>query len=59
MDTTGCGDVFHAGYVHGMLSDWPPERCLDFGAWAAGQAATALGGRAGIPAPETFPRSFV
>ncbi len=59
VDTTGCGDIFHAGYVHGMLSGWPPERCLDFGAWAAGQAATALGGRAGIPALATFPPGFV
>lgn len=53
VDTTGCGDIFHAGLVEGFLSRWPWERCFDFAAWAAARAAEHLGnrapGRAGYP----------
>jgi len=54
VDTTGCGDLFHAGLVHGMLAGWDWERCFAFGAWAGARVATALGGRAGIPDPAAF-----
>lgn len=49
LDTTGCGDVFHAGYAYGLLEGWSVPRRLDFGAWAAARVALKLGGRAGIP----------
>ena len=49
VDTTGCGDVFHAGIAYGLLVGWDTRRCLDFAAWAASRVATRLGGRAGIP----------
>ena len=55
MDTTGCGDIFHAGFIYGILSRWPLESSLDYAAWPAAQAALALGGRAGIPAAEDWP----
>jgi len=54
-DTTGCGDVFHAGVIFGLLEGFGPERSLDFAAWAASRVATRLGGRAGIPAREDYP----
>lgn len=53
VDTTGCGDVFHGGFVYGLVQKWTVEECLDFGAWAAAKACLYLGGRAGIP---TLPR---
>lgn len=49
VDTTGCGDIFHAGYIHGLLQNWDFKKCLDYGAWAAAQSARFLGGREGIP----------
>lgn len=49
IDTTGCGDVFHAGVAYGILNRWEPEKCLDLGAWAAATASTEMGGRKGIP----------
>jgi ribokinase len=55
-DTTGCGDVFHAGYVHGYLSGLTDEASLDFGAFAAACVATRLGGRAGIPTRAEWPK---
>ena len=49
VDTTGCGDVFHAGFTYGLIKGWEVDRCLDFGAWAAAKVSLELGGRAGIP----------
>ncbi|MHC4600448.1 MAG: carbohydrate kinase family protein [Planctomycetota bacterium] len=55
VDTTGCGDVFHGGFLFGALSGWETEKSLDFGAWAASRVALRLGGRAGIPARAEYP----
>jgi len=49
VDTTGCGDVFHAGFIFGFLQQWTIERSLDLGAWAAARVSLRMGGRAGIP----------
>lgn len=49
VDTTGCGDVFHAGFIFGVLSEMDYERSLDLGSWAASRVALNPGGRAGIP----------
>lgn len=56
VDTTGCGDIFHAGLVEGILRRWPWERCFDLAAWAAAQSAARLGNRAGIPDVVRYPR---
>jgi ribokinase len=55
IDTTGCGDVFHAGLTCGILRGWTPEKSLDFGAWAAARVSEQTGGRSGIPALGDFP----
>ena len=49
VDTTGCGDVFHAGVTYGLLQGWNPRKSLDLANWAAAAVSTHLGGRAGIP----------
>jgi sugar/nucleoside kinase (ribokinase family) len=49
VDTTGCGDVFHAGFIYGLIKGWTVDRSLDWGAWAASRVSLKLGGRAGIP----------
>jgi len=49
VDTTGCGDVFHAGFIYGLIQGWDIEKSLDFAAWAAAMVSRKLGGRAGIP----------
>lgn len=54
VDTTGCGDVFHAGFIYGLIQGWDVDRSLDFAAWAAAMVSLKLGGRAGIPAPENW-----
>ena len=54
IDTTGCGDVFHAGLIEGHLAGWDWERSFEFAAWAASHCATRVGTRAGIPARPDF-----
>lgn len=49
IDTTGCGDIFHAGVTYGIVQGWDAEKCLDLGAWAAAQVSMQIGGRRGIP----------
>ena len=48
VDTTGAGDIFHAGFVYGMLQGWPVEKILRYANGAAALSCRALGGRAGI-----------
>ena len=49
VDTTGAGDVFRAGFIHGLLSAWSLERTLTFANAAAALKCTVAGGRPGIP----------
>ncbi len=57
VDTTGCGDVFHAGFIYGCLKRWTVERSLDFGAWSASRVSLYPGGRTGIPMPADLERN--
>jgi sugar/nucleoside kinase (ribokinase family) len=51
VDTTGAGDVFHAGFIYGLLQGWPLDRQLDFACAAAALNCTATGARGGIQSP--------
>jgi sulfofructose kinase len=49
LDTTGAGDVFHGGYIYGLLQGWELRRVVIFAAALAAMKCRTIGGRAGIP----------
>jgi sulfofructose kinase len=54
MDTTGAGDIFHAGFIYGLLQGWPLQRQLDFACAAAALNCTAVGARGGIQSVDSI-----
>jgi sulfofructose kinase len=48
VDTTGAGDIFRAGFIYGLMQEWPLERQLDFSCAAAAMNCMAQGARGGI-----------
>ena len=54
VDTTGAGDIFHAGFIYGLLQDWSLQRQLDFGCAAAALNCASVGARGGIQTVEAI-----
>jgi sugar/nucleoside kinase (ribokinase family) len=52
VDTTGAGDIFRAGFIYGLLQEWPLDRLLDFSCAAAAMNCMAAGARGGIKTVE-------
>jgi len=49
IDTTACGDVFHAAFLFAALQGYPLRRAMRFSNAAAAIKTLKLGGRPGIP----------
>jgi sulfofructose kinase len=54
VDSIGAGDIFHAGFIYGLLQEWPLQRRLDFACAAAALNCMAVGARGGIAAVESI-----
>ncbi len=52
VDTTGAGDVFHGGYIFGLLQGWDIVETIRFASALAALKCRKIGGRAGIPDKE-------
>jgi sugar/nucleoside kinase (ribokinase family) len=49
LDTTGAGDIFHAGFLYALLEGLPFREILAFANAAAGLSCRGMGGRSAIP----------
>lgn len=49
IDTTGAGDIFHGGFIYGLLQNWPLYQIMAFANAAAALNCTRLGARAATP----------
>ena len=49
VDTTGCGDAYHAAFLFALLRDMPLQSAAAFASAAAALNARRLGGRSGLP----------
>ncbi|MFA6147047.1 MAG: PfkB family carbohydrate kinase [bacterium] len=54
VDTTGAGDIFHAGFLFALLEGLPFREILAFANAAAGLSCRGMGGRAAIPTIEAI-----
>lgn len=49
IDTTGCGDAFHGGFIYGVLNGLDLSETIEFASAVAALKTLKAGGRAGLP----------
>jgi sugar/nucleoside kinase (ribokinase family) len=52
IDTTGAGDSFDAGFLYGILADWPLRDALELGVACGSLSCTGIGGTTAQPTLE-------
>jgi sugar/nucleoside kinase (ribokinase family) len=59
VDTTGCGDVFHGVFCHGIAQGWPIEKAIQWANAGAAIKATRTGGWLAVPRAEEIEQLLV
>ena len=52
IDTTGAGDIYAGGFIHGLINNYSLKKCGELGAICAGHIITQLGSRSDIDLKE-------
>jgi len=52
IDTTGAGDIYAGGFIHGLINNYSLKKCGDIGSICAGYIITQLGSRSNIDLKE-------
>ncbi len=52
IDTTGAGDIYAGGFIHGLINNYSLKKCGEIGSICAGQIITELGSRSKIDLKE-------
>ena len=45
IDTTGAGDIYAGGFIHGLINNYPLKKCGEIGSKYSGKIITQLGSR--------------
>ena len=48
IDTTGAGDIYAGGFIHGLINNYSLKKCGKIGSICAGHIITQLGSRSNI-----------
>ncbi len=54
IDTTGAGDLYAGGFIHGLIKNYPLKKCGEIGSICAGHIITQLGSRSNINLQNLF-----
>jgi sugar/nucleoside kinase (ribokinase family) len=52
VDTTGAGDAFNSGFIHALLDNQPPQRCLEIACLCGALSTRAAGALRALPTLE-------
>ena len=59
IDTTGAGDIYAGGFIHGLIKNYSLKKCGEIGSICAGQIITQLGSRSNIDYRELIKRNLI
>ncbi|MDC3121782.1 adenosine kinase, partial [Prochlorococcus sp. AH-716-J21] len=59
IDTTGAGDLYAGGFIHGLINNYSLKECGEIGSICAGQIITQLGSRSNNNLQELIKRSLI
>ena len=54
IDTTGAGDLYAGGFIHGLINNYSIKKCGEIGSLCAGHIITQLGSRSNINLQNLF-----